>query len=322
VSSSVILDTTPLRRASRLFLYGLHVGPDDKARSAAAIGLLGSASFDIAHMYRPGMFDMWYRVCGASRGGIHWLLFLDWDGRAATGTIDHDFAFVLAKSYPKKSHLPWKTAAVDGNGELLLTIPSSTTAGVTKIAFGQVDPDGTFIVWWQSEIALAQPDQLRGLPHAHAWLTTTAGAQPTSTVWLLRRGAVVGSRTWNERWTGMAVQGDLLVLYRAGEQVDRPEVVQFVPPPYEVCRVGADHRITTLMTYGGYPPTIDVEARGADIDTPTGILFYQFVTGSNIAEVRSLTERGFVRTAALGQLQQVLPDHLNTGYGWFSIAPC
>ena len=209
--------------------------------------------------------------------------------------------------------------AVDGNGELLLT--AVLAGGRTRIGFGQVDIDGTLIVWWQSEVALAHPDRLLGLPHAHAWLTTTSGPQPTSTVSLLRRGVVVGSRTWNESWTGMAVHGDLLAVYRGVRQFPIPTGTHTTPPHYEVCRVGADHQITTVWNYEDFPPTI-ANTTGADIDTPTGTLFYQFATGSNVSEVRSLTERGIVRTAALRDLLQIVPDLPNTGLGWHLIAPC
>ena len=307
------------RLPSRLFLYGLHIAPDGHPRSAAAVGLLYSDGFDIAHVYQPGTFGIWSGVYRATRGGTRWLLFLGHDGRAATGTIDSDFGFVQKKSYSAGEHRSWTSVAVDGTGELLLTV--GLGGGRTRIGFGQVDPDGTFIVWWQSEVALAHPDRLLGLPQVHAWLTTTAGPQPTSTVSLLRRGVVVGSRTWNERWTGMAVHGDLLAVYRGVRQFPIPNGTQTTPPHYEVCRVGADHQITTVWNFEDFPATI-ADTTGADIDTRTATLFYQFATGSNVAEVRSLTERGFVRTAALGQLRQIVPDLPNTGWGWHSIAPC
>lgn len=319
MSTILINTTTPLRLPSRLFLYGLHRGPDGHPRSAAAVGLLDSAGLDIAHVYQPGTFGIWSGVYRATRGGIRWLLFVNHDGQAATGTIDRDFGFVQAKAYSAGEHVDWASVAVDGNGELLLT--ANLSASRTRIGFGQVDPDGAFIVWWQSEVALARPARLLGLSDVHAWLTTTAGPQPTSTVSLLHRGAIVGSRTWNESWTGMAVHGDLLAVYRGVRQFPIPTGTQTTPPHYEVCRVGTDHQITTLWNYEDFPPTI-ADTTGADIDTPTGSLFYQFATGSNVAEVRSLTERGFVRTADLGELRQVLPDRQETGLGWFSIAPC
>jgi hypothetical protein len=320
VSSRLIDITRPWRRLpSRLFLYGLHIGPDGHARSAAAIGFLNSFGFDIAHVYQPGTFGIWSGVYRATRGGIRWLLFINHDGRAATGTIDRDFRFVQAKSYSAGEHRGWTRVAVDGNGELLLT--ASRAGGGTTTGFGQVDPDGTFIVWWQSEIALASPRRLLGLPHAHAWLTTSSGAQPTSTVSLLRRGVVVGSRTWNESWTGMAVHGDLLAVYRGVQQFPILSGTHTTPPHYEVCRVSADHQITTVWNYEDFPALI-ADATGGDIDTPTGTLFYQFATGSNVAEVRSLTERGFVRTATLGEIRQIVADLPDTGLGWHAIAPC
>jgi hypothetical protein len=91
--------------------------------------------------------------------------------------------------------------AVDGNGDLLMT--SAVVGGPTKYGFGQVEPDGTFIEWWQGEVALpAPPDRLLGLSQVHAWLTTSADSllpsgTGTSTVSLLHRGSVVGSRTWS-----------------------------------------------------------------------------------------------------------------------------
>jgi hypothetical protein len=173
----------------------------------------------------------------------------------------------------------------------------------------------------QSEVALAHPDRLLGLPQVHAWLTTTAGPQPTSTVTLLRRGLVVGSRTLNESWTGMAVHGDLLVVYRGVRQFPIPTGTQTTPPHYEVCRVGADDQITTVWNYEDFPAAI-ANTIGADIDTSAATLFYQFATGSNVAEVRSLTEHGFFRTAALGELRQIVPDLQDTGLGWLSIVPC
>ena len=129
-------------------------------------------------------------VYSATRGGIQWLLFINHDGRAATGTIDGDFRFVQAKSCSAGEHRDWTSVAVDDNGELLLT--ASLAGGRTTTGFGQVDPDGTFIVWWQSEVALAYPVRLLGLPHAHAWLTTSSGAQPTSTVWRCCTDLAVG----------------------------------------------------------------------------------------------------------------------------------
>jgi hypothetical protein len=232
---------------SRLFLYGLHVGPDGHARSAAAIGLLDSSGFDIVHIYRPGTFPIWSGVYSATRGGIRWLLFLNHDGRGATGTIDGNFGFLPAKAYPppprpntraRSRKLPdWTSVAVDGTGELLLA--ASLAAGGTRVGYGQVDPDGTLTIVSQAEVALAHPVRLLGLPNAHAWLTTTAGAQPTSTVTLLRRGVVVGSRTWNESWTGLAAHRDLLVVYRGVLQFPIPGGTQTTPPHYEVCRVGA-----------------------------------------------------------------------------------
>jgi hypothetical protein len=321
VSSREFINITdpPRRLPARLFLYGLHTGPGGQTRSAAAIGLIDSAGFEIAHVYQPGTFGVWSGVWRATRGGTRWLLFLDRDGRAATGTINAAFGFVQAKVYPAGHYPGWAAVAVDGNGELLLT--SGVQGGRSRIGFGQVDPDGTLIVWWQAEIALRQPNRLLGMPHAHAWLTTTDGSQPTSTVSLLHRGGVVGSRTWNENWTGMAVHGDLLALYRGVRQFPVPTGTHTTPPHYEVCRVSADHQITTLWNYEDFPPLID-NASGVDTDTPAGMLFYQVATGSNVAEVRSLTERGFRRTAALGQLRQIVPDLPDTGLGWFSIAPC
>jgi hypothetical protein len=319
LSVSIGANRPPLRRASRLFLYGLHAGPDGRGRSAAAIGLLSSNDLAFAHVYRPGTFALWNGVYSATRAGIRWLLFLNPDGRAATGTINSDFEFVQAKAYPVGKHPNWMEVAVDGNGELLLT--SALAGGRTRVGFGQVDPDGTLIVWWQSEVALAHPERLLGLPHAHAWLTTKAGPQPTSTVSLLRRGAVVGSRTWNESWTGMAAHGELLAVYRGVQQFPIPGGTQTTPPHYEVCRVGPDHQITTVWSYEDFPGKVD-NTIGADIDTPTGTLFYQFAVGSNVAEVRSLTELGLVSTAALGNLRQIVPDLPDTGMGWYQIAPC
>lgn len=319
MSSTIIVNKPPLQLPSRLFFYGLHLGPGGLPRSAAAIGLLGSASFDLTHVYQPGTFDIWNRVHSATRAGTRWLLFLHSNGRAATGTINSDFGFDQAMAYPAGAYPGWELVAVDGNGELLLTSP--LVGGRTRIGFGQVDPDGTFIVWWQSEVALKFPDRLLGLPRAHAWLTTGTGPQPTSTVSLVRRGAVVGSRTWNESWTGMAVHGDLLAVYRGVRQFPIPMGTYTTPPHYEVCRVSPDHQITTLWNYEDFPGTID-DTVGGDIDTHTGMLFYQFAVGRNVAEIRSLTEAGFVRTAALGQLLQVTPDIPETGLGWRSIAPC
>ena len=140
-------------------------------------------------------------------------------------------------------------------------------------------------------------------------------------VYTLHRGAVVGSRTWNEHWTGMAVHGDLLAVYRGVHQFPIPTGTQTTPPHYEVCRVSADHQITTVWNYEDFPAAI-ADTVGSDIDTPVASLFYQFATGSNVAEVRSLTERGFARTAALGELRQLVPDLPDTGLGWLSIVPC
>jgi len=318
----------PPRLPSRLFLYGLHVGPDGNPRSAAAIGLLDSTGFDIVHVYPPGKFAIWSGVYSATRGGTRWLLFLNHDGRGATGTVDHNFEFVQAKTYPppprphtraRKKLTDWTNAAVDGSGELLLT--ASLASGGTEVGVGQVDSDGTFTVGSKAAVPLARPERLLGLPNAHAWLTTTSGAQPTSTVSLLHGGAVVGSRTWNEHWTGMAVHGDLLAVYRGVIQFPIPTGTQTTPPHYEVCRVGADHQITTIWNYEDFPAAID-NATGSDIDTSAATLFYQFGIGSNVAEVRSLTQHGFARTAALGQLRQLAPDIPDTGLGWLSIAPC
>ena len=318
----------PPRLPSRLFLYGLHLGPDGNARSSAAIGLLDSSGFEIVHVYPPGMFAVWSGVYRAARDGIRWLLFLNHDGRGATGTISRDFTFVQAKTYPtrppahsrsRKKLTDWRKVAVDGNGELLLT--ASLASDRTKVSFGQVDPDGTFIVGPISEVPLTHPERLLGLSNVHAWLTTTSGTQPTSTVSLLHRGAIVASRTWNERWTGMAVHGDLLAVYRGVLQFPNPTGTQTTPPHYEVCRVSADHQITTVWNYENFPATI-TDTVGADIDTSAGTLFYQFATGSNVAEVRSLTDRGIVRTAALGELRQIVPDLPDTGLGWLSIVPC
>jgi hypothetical protein len=304
---------------SRMFLYGLHLGPNGHPRSAASIGLLDYASFDIVHEYPAGTFDIWSNIHRATRGGIHWLLFLDHDGRAATGTINSDFGFVPAKTYPAGEHLEWSDAAVDGNGELLLTM--GLTVGRTRVGFGQVEPDGQFIVWWHFEVELPPPVRLLGLPHAHAWLTTKTGPNPTSTVSLLHRGTVVGGRTWNESWTGMAVHGDLLAVYRGVRQFSTPKGTTTTPPHYEVCRVGRDHQITTLWNYEQFPATVDNRI-GADIDTHTGSLFCEFSFGANVAEVRSLTERGFARTAALGELRQIGPGVPHSSPGWSNIAPC
>jgi hypothetical protein len=310
----------PARLPSRLFLYGLHTGPGGHPRSAAAIGLLDSAGFNIVHVYPPGTFGIWSGVHAAARNGIRWLLFLTHDGSAATGTIDRNFAFAQAKTFaPAAPPTDWRRAAVDGNGELLLT--ASLTTGTTTIGFGQVDSDGTFIVWWKSQVPLPSPEKLLGLPNAHAWLTITNGTQPTSTVSLLHRGTIVGSRTWNEQWTGMAVHGNLLAVYRGVRQFPIPTRTHTTPPHYEVCRVTADHQITTVWNYEDFPPAI-ANTVGTDINTSAGILFYQFAIGSNVAEVRSLTERGFVRTAALGELRQIVPDLPDTGLGWLSIVPC
>ena len=123
------------------------------AFAAAAIGLLDSTGFDIVHVYPPGKFAIWSGVYSATRGGIRWLLFLNHDGRGATGTINRDFTFVQAKTYPppprphtraRKKLTDWTNAAVDGNGELLLT--ASLASGGTKIGIGQVGADGTFSV--------------------------------------------------------------------------------------------------------------------------------------------------------------------------------
>jgi hypothetical protein len=194
-------------------------------------------------------------------------------------------------------------------------------AGSTKVGVGHIDAAGTFILESRADVPLARPERLVGLPDVHAWLTTTGGSQPTSTVSLLQRGAIVASRTWNERWTGMAAHGDLLAVYRGVIQFPIPTGTQTTPPHYEVCRVGADHQITTIWDYGDFPATI-CDTIGADIDTSSAILFYQFATGSNVAEVRSLSKQGIVRTAALGDLRQIVPDLPDTGLGWLSIVPC
>ena len=267
--SSTTFDTSHpvLRAPSRLFLFGLHQAPDGQTRSAAAIGLLDSVSLDIAHVYAAGSFGVWNNVCSATRAGVRWLLFLNPNGSAATGTINGDLGFVQAQSYPPGTFSSdWHGAAVDGNGELLLT--RGAVGGHTDIGFAQVDPDGTLIVWWESQVALDYPDRLLGLPTSHAWLNTGIGAQPTSTVSLVHRGSVVGSRTWNESWTGMAVHGDLLVLYRGTRQFPIPGGTQTTPPHYEMCRVDADHQITTLWSYEDFPATI-ADAEGFDITTPT-----------------------------------------------------
>jgi hypothetical protein len=96
---------------------------------------------------------------------------------------------------------------------------------------------------------------------------------------------------------------------------------QTTPPHYEVCRVGADHQITTIWNFEDFPAAIS-NMVGDDIDTSAAILFYQFATGSNVAEVRTLSEHGIVRTAALGELRQIVPDLPDTGLGWLSIVPC
>jgi hypothetical protein len=131
---------------------------------------------------------------------------------------------------------------------------------------------------------------------------------------------VVGSRTWNENWTGMAVHGDLLALYRGSRQFPIPGGTQITPPHYEMCRVGADHQITTLWSYVDFPATI-ANAEGFDIATPTGVLFSTFSIGDSVAEIRELTANRFVRTATLEGLDQVVPDVPNPP-PWHHIAPC
>ena len=102
--------------------------------------------------------------------------------------------------------------AVDGNGDLLMT--SAVVGGPTKYGFGQVEPDGTLIEWWQGEVALpASPDRLLGLSQVHAWLTTSADSllpsgTGTSTVVaaaprLRSSEAVPGART-GPAWPGTA----------------------------------------------------------------------------------------------------------------------
>jgi hypothetical protein len=127
--------------------------------------------------------------------------------------------------------------------------------------------------------------------------------------------------SFRRTWTGMAVHGDLLAVYRGVRQFPVPGGTHTIPPHYEVCRVGADHQITTVWNYEDFPGTVH-NATGTDIDTPTNTLFCQTAVGSNVAEVRSLTERGLVATAALGQLRQIAPDVPDTGLGWHYIAPC
>jgi hypothetical protein len=100
-----------------------------------------------------------------------------------------------------------------------------------------------------------------------------------------------------------------------------PNAIHITPPHYEVCRVSPDHQITTIWSYEDFPALVG-DALGDDIDTPAGMFFYEFAAGSNVAEVRSLSARGFARTAALGQLRQIVPDLPDIGYGWSSIAPC
>lgn len=166
------------------------------------------------------------------------------------------------------------------------------------------------------------------MAHAHEWLNYTEGAQPTSTVSLLRRGKIVASRTWNESWTGMAAHGGLLALYRGPKELSRSH---HAPPHYEVCRVGPDYQMTTVWSYEDYPPTINGDF-GEDIDTPTGTLFCQlhkYGVLEDWAEVRSLTETGFVRTATIGPLSQITPDLAPHGVGasyhgrpWHAIVPC
>jgi hypothetical protein len=119
----------------------------------------------------------------------------------------------------------------------------------------------------------------------------------------------------------MAVHGDLLAVYRGVHQIPISTGTQTTPPHYEVCRVGADHQITTVWNYEDFPAAID-NTTGTDIDTSAATLFYQFATGSNVAEVRSLTEHGFARTAPLDPLRQNVPGLPETGLGWLSIAPC
>jgi hypothetical protein len=55
----------------------------------------------------------------------------------------------------------------------------------------------------------------------------------------------------------VAVHGDLLAVYRGVRQFPIPTGTHTTPPPhYEVCRIGADHQITTGWNYEDFPPTI------------------------------------------------------------------
>jgi hypothetical protein len=47
----------------------------------------------------------------------------------------------------------------------------------------------------------------------------------------------------------MAVHGDLLAVYRGVRQFAIPTGTHTTPPHYEVCRIGADHQITTVWNY-------------------------------------------------------------------------
>lgn len=99
-SPFIDINIPPPRLPSRLFFYGLHIGPNGHARSAAAIGMLDASGLDVVHVYPPGTFGIWSGVYRAARSGTRWILFLNHDGRGTTGTIDRNYMFVPGRNYP------------------------------------------------------------------------------------------------------------------------------------------------------------------------------------------------------------------------------
>jgi hypothetical protein len=305
---------------SSLFLYG-HYGEDHQfTHTFAAVGRITEGYFTVARTFPVDYFGKWYRVWSAARGGDRWLLFIGAGGTGATGLINDELDFVQARSFPEGYLTDWEDAAVDGEGFLLLV---GLTAGQPKIALAQVESDGNLIIWWKTESALGLPEQLIGLPNAHAWFVSNPDTG-TTTLHILHRGQLASSRTWPQLYTGIAAHGDLIALYRG------PFVTEKVAsrPRCEVCRVGADYQVVTVSVqendpFGWGPKEFDW-GDGVDVDTPNGILFYELVTGRHRAQVRSLTASGYVTTKDVGLLVPTARPgaHVTSDLWYQSIAPC
>ena len=287
------------RYAARRQFYG------DKARVGVALG--ATISWSGFQVERAIKMEPWDFITSAASGGKNWLLLSNLDDQTvATGSIDENFEFKIAKFYPKGwVSFPWQVVETNGLGHLLM-IGSLTNGGPT-IGFGQVLEDGTFVEWWRTP----SPNSLYpyfavGLKDAHAFYINDPLPATGTTVYIfdVKHAQILSTRRFEAglRPRGIVADGDLIYFY------DNQGTT-------EICVLDGNHRLVTIKrtefdreiaTPEGY------FAFNRVVSTPGAQLCFSDHTVMAHGEVRELSRRGFPVTARVQ----------NMDFDWFYYVRC